>query len=59
MYENLMNSIGFVSDYDPDVAAAMEKEHKRQQENIAKFDKIPLRVIYQIKTPYEELIESI
>ena len=25
----------------------------------SKFDKIPLRVIYQIKTPYEELIESI
>ena len=34
MYENLMNSIGFVADFDPDVAAAMEKEHKRQQENI-------------------------
>lgn len=34
MYENLMNSIGFVAEFDPDVAAAMEKEHKRQQENI-------------------------
>ena len=34
MYENLMNTIGFVAEFDPDVAAAMEKEHKRQQENI-------------------------
>ena len=34
MYENLMDSIGFVARYDPDVAEAMAKEHKRQQENI-------------------------
>ncbi len=34
MYENLMKSIDFVAQYDPDVAEAMEKEHKRQQDNI-------------------------
>ncbi len=34
MYENLMDSIGFVAQFDPDVADAMEKEHKRQQNNI-------------------------
>ncbi len=34
MYENLMNSIDFVAQYDPDVAEAMELEHKRQQNNI-------------------------
>ena len=34
MFENLMKSIEFVSQYDPDVADAMEKEHKRQQNNI-------------------------
>ena len=34
MYENLMDSIGFVAQYDPDVASAMAKEHKRQQSNI-------------------------
>lgn len=34
MYENLMDSIGFVAQFDPDVADAMHKEHKRQQSNI-------------------------
>ncbi|MBQ5910390.1 MAG: serine hydroxymethyltransferase [Clostridia bacterium] len=34
MYENLMDSIGFVAKYDPDVASAMAKEHARQQNNI-------------------------
>lgn len=34
MYENLMDSIGFVAKFDPDVAEAMELEHKRQQNNI-------------------------
>ncbi|MBO5872960.1 MAG: serine hydroxymethyltransferase [Clostridia bacterium] len=34
MFENLMKSIEFVAQYDPDVADAMEKEHKRQQNNI-------------------------
>ncbi|MEE0928440.1 MAG: serine hydroxymethyltransferase [Acutalibacteraceae bacterium] len=34
MYENLMDSIGFVASFDPDVAEAMELEHKRQQNNI-------------------------
>ncbi|MBQ1186884.1 MAG: serine hydroxymethyltransferase [Clostridia bacterium] len=34
MYENLMDSIGFVAEYDPDVASAMAKEHARQQNNI-------------------------
>ena len=34
MYENLMNSIDFVSQYDPDVAKAMKLEHARQQNNI-------------------------
>ncbi len=34
MYENLMDSIGFVAQFDPDVADAMAKEHKRQQNNI-------------------------
>ena len=34
MYENLMDSIGFVAQFDPDVAEAMELEHKRQQNNI-------------------------
>ncbi len=34
MFENLMDSIGFVAKYDPDVADAMAKEHARQQNNI-------------------------
>ena len=34
MYENLMDSIGFVAQFDPDVADAMAKEHARQQNNI-------------------------
>ncbi len=34
MYENLMDSIGFVAEYDPEVASAMDLEHKRQQNNI-------------------------
>ncbi len=34
MYENLMDSIGFVAQFDPDVADAMAKEHARQQSNI-------------------------
>ena len=34
MFENLMDSIGFVARFDPDVADAMAKEHKRQQNNI-------------------------
>ena len=34
MYENLMDSIGFVAQFDPDVADAMAKEHSRQQNNI-------------------------
>lgn len=34
MYENLMDSIGFVAQFDPDVADAMHKEHMRQQSNI-------------------------
>ena len=34
MYNNLIDSIGFVAQYDPDVAEAMELEHKRQQNNI-------------------------
>lgn len=34
MYENLMKSIDFVAQFDPDVAEAMENEHKRQQNNI-------------------------
>ena len=34
MYDNLMNTIGFVSEYDPEVASAMALEHKRQQNNI-------------------------
>ncbi len=34
MYNDLMNSIGFVAEYDPEVATAMALEHKRQQNNI-------------------------
>ena len=34
MYENLMKSIDFVAEFDPEVAEAMENEHKRQQNNI-------------------------
>ncbi len=34
MYENLMNAIGFVAEFDREVGEAMEKEHKRQQNNI-------------------------
>ena len=34
MYENLMDSVGFVAQFDPDVADAMAKEHARQQNNI-------------------------
>ncbi len=34
MYENLMKSIDFVAGFDPEVATAMENEHKRQQNNI-------------------------
>ncbi len=34
MYENLMKSIDFVTEFDKEVGEAMEKEHKRQQNNI-------------------------
>ncbi len=34
MYENLMNTIGFVAEYDSEVGSAMEKELGRQQSNI-------------------------
>ena len=34
MYENLMDSIGFVNAVDPEVGEAMALEHKRQQNNI-------------------------
>ena len=34
MYENLMKSIDFVTEFDREVGEAMEKEHKRQQQNI-------------------------
>lgn len=34
MYENLMDTIGFVKAVDPEVGDAMELEHKRQQNNI-------------------------
>ncbi len=34
MYENLMKSIDFVTEFDREVGEAMEKEHKRQQSNI-------------------------
>lgn len=34
MYENYLDTIDFVKTYDPDVAAAMQLEYGRQQENI-------------------------
>ena len=34
MYENLMKSIDFVTEFDREVGEAMENEHKRQQNNI-------------------------
>ena len=34
MYENLLDSIGFVSSVDAEVGEAMAKEHLRQQNNI-------------------------
>ncbi len=34
MYENLMDSIGFVSEYDAEIGKAMDLELKRQQNNI-------------------------
>ncbi len=34
MYENLMKSIDFVTEFDKEVGEAMENEHKRQQNNI-------------------------
>ena len=34
MYNDMLNTIGFVNDYDPEVAKVMDKELSRQQENI-------------------------
>ena len=34
MFENLMDTIGFVSQADPEVGEAMKKELERQQRNI-------------------------
>ena len=34
MYKNMLDTIGFVADYDPEVAAAMNDELHRQQNNI-------------------------
>ena len=34
MYADLMDTIGFVSKYDPEVGAAMGKELARQQRNL-------------------------
>ena len=34
MYNDLMDTIGFVGQYDKDVADAMQEELKRQQRNI-------------------------
>lgn len=34
MYNNLMNTIGFVNEYDPEVAEAMTDELKRQKRNL-------------------------
>ena len=34
MYNDIMDSIGFVSKYDDEVAQAMKEELKRQQRNI-------------------------
>ena len=34
MYGELLDSIGFVSDYDAEVGASMKKELERQQRNI-------------------------
>ena len=31
MYSDIMDSVGFVSQKDPEVGAAMEKERRRQQ----------------------------
>ena len=34
MYQDMMDTIGFVAGYDPEVGAAMEAELTRQQRNI-------------------------
>ncbi len=34
MYKDMMDTIGFVEKYDPEVGAAMENELKRQRRNI-------------------------
>lgn len=34
MYQDMMDTIGFVGKYDPEVSAAMEKELKRQRRNL-------------------------
>ena len=34
MYQDMMDTIGFVGKYDPDVSAAMEKELERQRRNL-------------------------
>ena len=37
MYNDLMDSIGFVKSYDPAVGEAMDKELARQQRNLESF----------------------
>ena len=37
MYGELLDSIGFVSDYDAEVGASMKKELERQQRNIERI----------------------
>ena len=34
MYQDMMDTIGFVGKYDPEVSAAMEKELERQRRNL-------------------------
>ena len=34
MYNDLMDSIGFIGKYDSDISAAMADELKRQQQNL-------------------------
>ena len=34
MYQDMMDTIGFVGKYDPEVSAAMEKELARQRRNL-------------------------
>ncbi len=47
MYDNLMDTIGFLSKTDPEVGQAMEKELARQKKEI--WSLLPVKILFHLK----------